>query len=273
MLLDARQCSGVSVETLCNSAYVCKQVAIELGDPQNTDRPDLMHENTPAEFDEYDQSYNDAMDRALAFSGLKLDFFTRVKVEYFVELLESLAVPVSRIDMIDVGCGIGNSHPLLKRHVGRLTGVDVSRACITQAVANNPENDYKAYDGLNLPYPAASFDVASAVCVFHHVPIPHRLPLARDIRRILKPKGLFVLFEHNPFNPFTRHVVNNCTFDKNAILLRSNETELLFEQAGFQNIRSNFILAIPAIGRTLRKVDQLFSRLPLGAQYYTFGSG
>ena len=42
-----------------------------------------MHSNVPAEFDAYDQSYTATVNRALAYLGLKVDFFTRVKVDYF----------------------------------------------------------------------------------------------------------------------------------------------------------------------------------------------
>jgi SAM-dependent methyltransferase len=226
-----------------------------------------MPTNAPAEFDAYDRSYNQTVDRALSFSGLTVDFFTRVKVDYFVDLLGA-ASPARRPDVIDIGCGIGNSHPLLAGRVGRLAGVDVSSACIATAAASNPQNEYAAFDGRNLPFPAASFDAASAVCVFHHVPVAERVQLATDIRRVLRPGGVVAIFEHNPRNPLTMRVVNNCEFDKDAILLRRQETEQLLAEAGFRQIVSRFILTVPAKGRLLREVDRLFAHLPFGAQYY-----
>lgn len=230
-----------------------------------------MHEGTPAEFDIYDQSYNKTVNRALAFSGMKIDFFARVKIDYFVELIGSLRPPAARAEVIDVGCGVANSHPLLAGRIGRLAGVDVSQACIAKAAAQNPQNEYRPYDGLNLPFPDASFDAASAVCVFHHIPVAQRVGLARDVRRVLRAGGLFAIFEHNPLNPMTMHVVNNCEFDKDAILLRRLETETLLDEAGFRDIDTRFILTLPAKGRMLRAVDQLFARIPLGAQYFTVG--
>jgi SAM-dependent methyltransferase len=230
-----------------------------------------MQRNAPVEFDLYERNYAETVNRAVAFSGLRVDFFTRVKVDYFGELLDSLAPSVARAAVVDVGCGVANSHPLLADRVGRLVGVDVSKACIAKAAADNPKNEYKLYDGHNLPYPDAAFDAASAVCVFHHVPFTERLRLASDIRRVLRPGGLFAVFEHNSLNPLTRRVVNNCEFDKGAILLRRQETEILLKDAGFQRIYSRFILTVPAKGSLLRKIDKLFAHLPIGAQYYTVG--
>ncbi len=228
-----------------------------------------MRTDTPAEFDAYDRNYNEVVDKALSFSGLSVDFFTRVKADYFLELLASSASPAKRPDVIDIGCGIANSHPLLAGQVARLVGVDVSSACIAAAAARNPQNEYATFDGLNLPYSAESFDAASAVCVFHHVPIADRVRLASNVRRVLRPGGVFAIFEHNPLNPVTQHVVSNCEFDKDAVLLRKNETERLLADAGFREISTRFILSIPARGRTWRRIDRLFARLPFGAQYYS----
>jgi SAM-dependent methyltransferase len=160
---------------------------------------------------------------------------------------------------------------MLTGRIGRLAGVDVSSACLAKAAERNPRNDYRHYDGVHLPYAAASFDAASAVCVFHHIPVAERVNVAKDVRRVLRPKGLFAIFEHNPLNPLTRHVVNNCGFDKEAVLLRRQQAESLLEAAGFVDVHTRFILAIPAGGSVLRWVDRVFARVPLGAQYITVG--
>jgi SAM-dependent methyltransferase len=249
-----------------------------LSDPVevSSNTPELSHghpmqEGRPAEFDAFGQNYSATIDRALAFSGMKVDFFTRVKVDYFVELLDSLRPPAARAEVIDVGCGVANSHPFLAGRIGKLAGVDVSEVCIAKAITQNPQNEYRLYDGSKLPFPDASFDAASAVCVFHHIPVAQRARLARDVRRVLRSGGLFAIFEHNPLNPLTTYVVNNCEFDKNAVLLRRSEAETLLNEAGFRDVGTQFILTLPAAGRVLRAVDKLFARVPLGAQYFTVG--
>src|SRR5436190_3362508 len=206
-----------------------------------------MQEGTPAEFDAYDQSYSHIVNRALAFSGMKVDFFARAKVDYFVELIGSLPLPATRCEVIDVGCGVANSHPPLCRAYWQAR----RRRCLSslhcQGGRVDPQNEYRSYDGLNLPHPDASFDAASAVCVFHHIPIAQRVGLAKDVRRVLRSGGLFATFEHNPLNPLTMRVVNNCEFDKDAILLRRRETETLLGEAGFRNVDTRFILTLPAM--------------------------
>ena len=230
-----------------------------------------MKKQTRSEFDAYDQNYSETVNRAIAFSGLNVDFFTRVKADYFVDLIESLRPPAARAEVLDIGCGVANAHPLLARRVGRIAGVDVSDACIAKAAEQNPNNEYQSFDGINLPYPNDSFDAVSAVCVFHHIPVVHRVELARDIRRVLRAGGLFAMFEHNPLNPLTVHVVNNCEFDKSAVLLGNRDAEAILHEAGFRAIVTDFILTVPPAGRLLRAVDRFFARVPIGAQYFTAG--
>ena len=55
-----------------------------------------------------------------------------------------------------------------------------------------------------LPLEEGSSDLTFAACVFHHIePNAHRLWL-RELLRVTSGDGVFVLFEHNPYNPLTR---------------------------------------------------------------------
>ncbi len=76
------------------------------------------------------------------------------------------------------------------------------------------------------------------------------------------------MFEHNPVNPLAVHVVNNCPFDADAVLLRAPKTKALLSGAGFEDVVARSIITIPPFNAFFRGIDRLFSRLPLGAQYY-----
>jgi ubiquinone/menaquinone biosynthesis C-methylase UbiE len=233
--------------------------------------PQNSESSRSSQFDAYDHSYNEAVNRALAFTGMKVDFFTRVKMDYLIDIIQCLLPGADAANVLDVGCGIGNGHPLIVDRVRHLTGVDVSQSCIDRARDKNPSVEYDNFDGVSLPYDDRSFDVVFAVSVFHHVPLAERLALGREIWRVLRTAGLFVIFEHNPRNPLTTRVVNNCEFDRDAILLDSPTCESLMASAGFRDVKTRFILTLPAKGRMLRALDRIFAGLPIGAQYYTIG--
>lgn len=234
---------------------------------------DRSPDNAPApEFDAYTANYNEEINKALNFSGLDIDFFARVKNDYLVDILHERPGGAAKVDLLDVGCGVANAHRQLVGRVGKLSGIDVSAASIAVARQRNPGIRYEVFDGARLPFADRSYDAAFAVNVFHHVPVMQRAALVDDIRRALRPGGLFAIFEHNPFNPVTRRVVNTCEFDKDAVLLRRRDSEALLNAAGFGDIKTRYIFAVPAAGRLLRGIDRLFSLLPLGAQYYTVGT-
>ncbi len=229
---------------------------------------DPQQAQTAKTFDSYKDTYSEAVDAAVSFTGLSADFFTKVKASYISDIVNAHFGDGAALSALDIGCGVGNYHALLTPMFNALAGVDVSNACVEMARQRNSSVNYKVYDGRTLPYENASFDVAFTICVMHHVPPSQWENFAREMRRILKPGGLALVFEHNPRNPLTMRAVSSCPFDEDAVLLRSEETEGLFRNAGFNSVSSRFILSIPPANAFLRRIDRLFAGVPFGGQYY-----
>lgn len=229
---------------------------------------DPQQARTAETFDRYKESYSPAVDSAVAFTGLKTDFFTRVKADYIADVASGLPGGQGALDVLDIGCGVGNFHPLLAPKFRSLTGIDVSSACVDTARNRNPAVRYEVYGGEALPFDDASFDLALTICVMHHVPVSQWPGFAREMRRVLKPGGTALVFEHNPRNPLTMRAVNNCPFDEDAVLMPSATTVGLFAEAGFSDIKARHILSVPAFNALTRGLDGLLSPLGLGAQYF-----
>jgi SAM-dependent methyltransferase len=221
-----------------------------------------------SQFDDYARNYEETVNDSLGFLGVKVDYFTRVKVEYLLDLLKQRFGAAESVDLLDIGCGTGNSHAVLSGRVHSLAGTDISADCLDRAAERNPGVGYRHYNGARLPYGNASFDAAMAVCVLHHVPPVQRSAFADEMRRVLKPGGLAVIFEHNPLNPLTLRAVSNCEFDQDAVLLGMGETRRLLAAAGFADISARSILSIPSVGAATRKLDLALGRLALGAQFF-----
>lgn len=223
------------------------------------------------EFDAYGSSYEDTVNNALSFSGLKVDFFTRVKAAYLLDVLRRNLADASDARVLDIGCGVGVYHDLVSPAVGNLDGVDVSAACVERAASAHPDVNYCVYEGETLPYEDASFDAAFTICVMHHVPTAQWEQFSAEMARILRPGGIGVVFEHNPRNPLTLKVVDRCPFDADAVLLRAPRTKALLSGAGFSDVKAQFILNVPAANGALRALDRLFSPIGIGAQYFVTG--
>jgi ubiquinone/menaquinone biosynthesis C-methylase UbiE len=223
------------------------------------------------EFDRYRESYDHAVNRAIAFSGQKVEAFTRAKAQDLLRTITSHFNSPSQLKLLDVGCGIGNYHPFLAPVVGTVSGVDVSSACIAKAQERNPAVSYSVYDGDRLPHPDGKFDVTFCVCVIHHVPPDRWQQFVNEMRRVTRAGGLVVVYEHNPKNLLTRKVVRDCEFDRDAVLLTMAQTRQLLTNAGCSDVATSSILTLPPLGGFVEKLDGLFGRLPFGSQYRAIG--
>jgi SAM-dependent methyltransferase len=225
----------------------------------------------PVQFDEYSDSYREAVQGAIAFAHTNLDFFTAAKAEALLELADSHLGTPAELDFLDVGCGPGETDRVLEGRVGRLAGVDVAPKMVETARRRNPWAEYRDYaEGDRIPFDDGSFDVCFAVCVFHHVARDQRVPLLEEMKRLCRPSGLIALFEHNPLNPMTRRAVHDCEFDRDAELLTRREASRLLREAGLSDPGGRYILFFTRESGLLRRVERGLGWLPLGAQYAVF---
>lgn len=230
-----------------------------------------MHDGADPMFDRYKDGYVQAVQDSVRFSGLSYGFFLRSKAALLQRILAQRLPTVGAPSMLDVGCGVGALHPLLRESVGDIHGVDVSAECIGRAGQDNPWASYQAYDGARLPVADGQFDMVLAVCVAHHVPLPNRAMFFSELRRAARPGGLICVIEHNPFNPLTRLSVTRCEFDRDAVLLRRSMTMNLLRAAGVGDLASQYFVFVPSTGSLALRIERGLSWAPLGAQYAAYG--
>ena len=89
-----------------------------------------------------------------------------------------------------------------------------------------------------------------------------------ELFRVLKPGGLVVIYEHNPYNPVTRYVVNSCPFDENARLSSARAMRRRLNSVGFPKVLVRYRVFFPSALRILRPLERFLIWLPIGAQYY-----
>ena len=218
-------------------------------------------------FDRYQDTYADEVGRAIAFSGADPAFFTELKAEDIVALATRRFTAIDDVRALDFGCGTGALDTLVSPRFASVTGIDVSAGLIDVAARENPEVEYRHYDGATIPYPDDSFDLAFASCVFHHIEPGGRAAAAAELARVLRPGGTVAIYEHNPLNPLTRLAVSRCEFDEGVELLPRDETSRLLRSAGLQPIESRYNSFFTWRGRVSRALERGLARLPLGAQY------
>ena len=224
-------------------------------------------------FDQYADSYRDAVEESIAFAGGDAARYVGAKARMLVELAARRIGSPEDLDALDVGCGPGETDAFLEGRFGSLSGVDLSSAMAKRAASRNPWARYSSYEtGEPLPYEDESFDLSFAICVVHHVPPAERPALLAEMRRVTRPGGLVALFEHNPLNPLTRKAVRDCPFDEDAVLLSRGEARRRLADAGLAEVEAPFIIFFPREGGLRDRVERRLGWLPLGAQYYVAGS-
>lgn len=230
--------------------------------------PQVTQEQIADDFDRLTESYEQEIGQSLAFSGIEHQFFVDKKRDKLLELAEAHCGPVAKLDVLDLGCGLGGYHPGLKNVFHSLHGTDVSKASVEMAARRHDWVQYTSYDGKRLPYADASFDVVFTITVMHHVPPDQWPAFVAEMHRVLKPGGIGLVFEHNPYNPATQYIVRSCVIDKDAVLLKPYVTRKLFRDAGFADVKTRTMFTVPPKGGFLTSVDTAFGFLPIGAQYY-----
>lgn len=97
----------------------------------------------------------------------------------------------SKIKVLDVGCGAGNSEEKFKarNHNVDWFGLDIAESPEVNA-RNKTEGNFYTFDGINIPFENNYFDIIYSNQVFEHVRYPE--PLLKEIYRVLKTDGYFI---------------------------------------------------------------------------------
>lgn len=218
--------------------------------------------NKKVDFDDYTDNYNALLRESTKFFSSNEEYFAKYKIEL---VRSTVKQPVNRI--LEYGCGIGRNIQYLQWAFpeAEIIGTDISEASIAIASAENRNVSFKV-EKANLD--VGTFDSIFVAGVFHHIPPIERIDAAHLLAKRLKKGGSVCVFEHNPFNPVTRRIVNNCPYDADAVLLKPAELWHLLERAGLKVSRQTYCLFVPPIFSRLVWIEKYFSWLPLGGQYF-----
>lgn len=97
--------------------------------------------------------------------------------------------------VLDLGCGIGRiANRIIERGAKRYIGIDFSKPSIEVAkeIHKLDNCEFITNDGMTIPLPDESIDIVVSDHVFLHVPKDVTLSYLNEIKRVLKPDGLFV---------------------------------------------------------------------------------
>jgi ubiquinone/menaquinone biosynthesis C-methylase UbiE len=172
--------------------------------------------------------------------------------------------------ILDFGSGIGNSTPFFRRYFpsAKLASADISKRSLAVAESRFPSMSTSLWiDRQRIPAEDNTFDVVFSACVFHHIPHEEHIHWLGELRRVTRPDGMLVNFEHNPLNPLTVRLVNTCPFDEKAHLIRAGQFVQRYRMSGWSDPRPRYHLFFPRALSGLRGLEPYLSRVPFGGQF------
>jgi ubiquinone/menaquinone biosynthesis C-methylase UbiE len=112
--------------------------------------------------------------------------------------------------VLDVGCGRADYLQILLSDSPNIFGIETAKDKLDDCFRAHPELRDKVLHGSaeSMPFPTAHFDVVIVNEVLEH--IPDQDAALREIHRVLKPGGKFLLFCPNRLFPFETHGLMIC---------------------------------------------------------------
>ncbi len=118
-----------------------------------------------------------------------------------------LCEPISDLKVFDIGCGEGYvSRQLVQRGATAVVAMDISEKMIEAAKANADERiTYLVGDARRMAeFENDSFDLVLAMFLFNYLNVEESAATIKEIYRLLKPGGKFVMAVPHPSLPFLR---------------------------------------------------------------------
>lgn len=118
-------------------------------------------------------------------------------------------VDVKNKDILNIGCGYGWFElNVLNRGINKIVGMEISENDLKTAKENiqNERAEFKIGNATNLPFEDNSFDTIVSWEVIEHIPKNTEDEMFSEIKRVLKPDGIFYL--STPYRSFFSNVMD-----------------------------------------------------------------
>ncbi len=162
-------------------------------------------------------------------------------------------------DIVDLGTADARMLDSIQKRYSqaRCVGIEYSRDLVEFAKSRFPGLDIIQGDVCGVNFPDCSFDIAVAGAVREHVSDVSKFIL--EIKRILKPRGIFILTAPDPFWERIAVLVGHLKKENHNVVMNLKELCVLAERHGFSVLKSQKFMLSP-IGMPFERVFEKILR-------------
>jgi len=151
--------------------------------------------DSEAHFDEIADEYDESLPPHV------VEHYLTKRVALIGELLPSGKI-------LDAGCGTGVVASRLADRGYEVTGLDPSAGMLEYLRERDPRVEAVQGSATQLPFEDGSFDLTFCVAVMHHIANPEDVHSALiEMVRVTRLGGLILVWDHNPRNPYWKHLM------------------------------------------------------------------
>ena len=199
-----------------------------------------------------------------------------------LELVVEWARPTGNERVLDIGAGAGHTALILAPHVRSVVVTDPVDGMLTMArrvfaEAGVRKAEFRNASAEELPFPNASFDIATSRLAAHH--FDDVLLAMREVARVLHPAGVFIFVDtiapEEAESAGFQDEVEKLRDPTHRRIYREREWSALCEQAGFRIEKTEIVRKAhdfePWLGRggedaaTMQRVRERFLEAPAAA--------
>lgn len=259
MALEFAKPSGIPSEKLI---YI-------IGDKMDMHKDKNIKHEDIHDFDQLVKEYNQNMAKQLGKDNAKY-------AEYKLELLSMLIPKKAGYKILNFGCGVGRDMDFFGKYFGNdidLYGCDISQKSIEYAASITEGYKYfQSEETEALYHQNVKFDVVFIAGVLHHMDPEERSVWMQAIADNVAAGGYMCVFEHNPINPKTKHIITHPIEyppqDKLEWMLKLNDIKKLLVSAnpGMREYWKGYTLFSPFRRPWITSIEKYLGWCPLGAQ-------